>query len=519
MAVLDPRGLPVEERGVVVTSPGFSGSFTVQDPYLPGTRSLAAGVGEPLTGALAELGFEEQLSLEIEPEPTALEGAATRSVEAERPRLDLQVPAPGEAFGQLILMVDDATGALSWHFAAHLESGIAGGGADRRGVTRGAEERVTYRLDGTLDVAPGALPGSGAPGDGGPRGGAGTRGLAGTLGRKILKVLVFRLLDKAAGRVADFFVHRWEAHHRPHRLRSFTADDHGLPGGEPLAANRLAAWAGSPALLFLHGTLSRADRAFGSLPAAVVGDLHRHYGERVFAFDHPTASVTPADNAAELLRQLPSGAGLELDVIAHSRGGLVARELVERPKSLELDPATLRLRRVVFVATPNRGTAFCNVGYLGFLLDVLTNLVGVVQGNPVLDLLEVITAVAKQLAVGALGGLEGLTAMDPQGPYLARLNQASGRAAVYTAAASDFEPRPGMTVARRLRDRFTDALFRGAPNDLVVPTEGVYGANGASGFPIPASETLLFPGPDGVDHSGFWERPRLHQALLRWLPG
>jgi hypothetical protein len=351
------------------------------------------------------------------------------------------------------------------------------------------------------------------------RGGAGTRGLAGTLGRKILKVLVFRLLDEAAGRVADLFVHRWETHHRPHRLRSFTPDDHGLPGGEALDAGRLAAWAGAPGLLFLHGTLSRSDRAFGSLPAAVVEDLHRHYGGRVFAFDHPTASVTPADNAAELARQLPAGAGLELDVVAHSRGGLVARELVERPESLGLDGATLRLRRVVFVATPNRGTAFCNVRYLGFLLDVLTNLIGVVQGNPVLDALEVITAVAKQLAVGALGGLEGLTAMDPRGPYLGRLNQASGRAAVYTAAASDFEPRPGMPVARRLRDRFTDALFRGEPNDLVVPTEGVYGANGASGFPIPASETLLFPGLDGVDHSGFWERPRLHQALLRWLPG
>lgn len=55
------------------------------------------------------------------------------------------------------------------------------------------------------------------------------------------------------------------------------------------------------------------------------------------------------------------------------------------------------------------------------------------------------------------------------------------------------------------------------PNDLVVPTKGVYAANGATGFPI--EEIVTFAPSDAVDHSGFWTKPATLEAFDRWLTG
>ncbi|WUI60523.1 hypothetical protein OG774_22620 [Actinomycetospora sp. NBC_00405] len=55
--------------------------------------------------------------------------------------------------------------------------------------------------------------------------------------------------------------------------------------------------------------------------------LERAYDGRIIAFDHPTASVPPEQNAKALLRLIPDDVHLELDIVCHSRGGLVARIL------------------------------------------------------------------------------------------------------------------------------------------------------------------------------------------------
>ena len=87
------------------------------------------------------------------------------------------------------------------------------------------------------------------------------------------------------------------------------------------------------ALLFVHGTFSSCD-AFHDLPPAVMEELSARYGGRLFAFDHPTLSDDPAANAEYLLAQLPAGTSLTVDIVCHSRGGLVAREIApETPAS------------------------------------------------------------------------------------------------------------------------------------------------------------------------------------------
>lgn len=125
--------------------------------------------------------------------------------------------------------------------------------------------------------------------------------------------------------------------------------------------------------------------------------------------------------------------------------------------------------------------------------------------------------VVKQIAVGVLGGLDGLTAMAPDGDYLQDfLNRpSSALSATYRAIASNFEPHSEAGLARFARDRLTDLVFSNHPNDLIVPTEGVYTANGASGFPI--ADPLVFRAEDAIDHSSYWDTPRTLQAFDTWL--
>ena len=63
---------------------------------------------------------------------------------------------------------------------------------------------------------------------------------------------------------------------------------------------------------------------FGRLPDETVAERHWRYGGRVFAFDYFTLSHSPTENVAELAARMPDDLRLEVDVVSHSRGGLVA---------------------------------------------------------------------------------------------------------------------------------------------------------------------------------------------------
>ena len=80
-----------------------------------------------------------------------------------------------------------------------------------------------------------------------------------------------------------------------------------------------------PHLVLLHGTLSTAKEAFGELQKggkAIWGELFELYGGQVLALEHKTLSVNPIQNAIDFLEQCSEG--IKIDIISHSRGGLVA---------------------------------------------------------------------------------------------------------------------------------------------------------------------------------------------------
>ena len=67
-----------------------------------------------------------------------------------------------------------------------------------------------------------------------------TRGILGAIGKKVLKVLVFPLVDPILGKVGDHFAKRWEAKNRLNRVRWMTVDGYRSSVADPFTA---ADWA------------------------------------------------------------------------------------------------------------------------------------------------------------------------------------------------------------------------------------------------------------------------------------
>ena len=485
---LQPNGNPVRVGGITLRTPGLTGVATSHLPAGPATRSASQGTGA-LESALRNEGMRTTETIEIgqtREVPTA--AARTRSTSFGEPAIEVEVPDPGEQWGQVILYTDEA-GVTTWNFARDE--------ANRIDATRGRGTR-TYVIRRRVNSAE-AQPG--------------TRGLVGMVGMKVLKVLAFPLLDPVVGEVSDFFAGLWEAKKRPYRVRLFTPDDYAAPNVAPISDSDWQRLSRGRALMLVHGTFSRAHTAFGSLPREYVAALDRRYRGRVFAFDHFTLSEDPRQNVEWLTQQIPAGLSLDLDIISHSRGGLVSRVLAERQAQLSLGDRSLRIRRIVFVATPNAGTVLANPGYIGDFIDAYTNILNFFPDNGVTETLEAIIAVVKQIAVAAAKGLDGLSSMRPEGPFLTELNQTPRVGTRYFALASNYEPSDTGLIAYA-KDVLLDKIFA-ADNDLIVPTAGVWDHNGSGQFPI--AQRHIFAAGAGVAHSGFFGDATARERILGWL--
>src|SRR5690606_10432499 len=170
MPDLQPNGNPVRLGRTTLRTPGLAGVATSHTPNSAGMRSAELATAD-LEAALASESMKTMETIEIAGTREAPAGAAgTRSTSHGEPAIELTVPDPGASWGQVVLAVDES-GVATWSFAR-----------DARGdldVTRGGETR-TYLIP--RRVAPALGP-------------AETRGLIGAAGKKLLKVLVFPLVD------------------------------------------------------------------------------------------------------------------------------------------------------------------------------------------------------------------------------------------------------------------------------------------------------------------------------------
>jgi pimeloyl-ACP methyl ester carboxylesterase len=487
---LDPYGGDTQVGDIVLRAAGVGGTVKVSTPSVGETRAETLG-SDALANALDNQNVDTDYIIEISDtqEVDVGAGVSTRSTVAGHKGIEIEVPSAGEAYGQ-ILLVTDENGLASWHLPKDVDGKLD-----------------TMRAGGTVTFL---IPGYGAETAEEGK----TRGALGFLGRKIVRALSFKLMDMAIGRVGEYFVTKWEQKNRPYRVREFNSMNY---RDNTVAAITPAFWrklGEGPALLFIHGTFSRASTAFYELPAELLDGLSDTYRGRVFAFDHPTLSANPTENAAFLVENMPDGISLDVDIVCHSRGGHVSRVLAENQNQLPIGNRSLKVRQVVFVACPNDGTILTEPKYMGHFIDSYTNILSVLPDNVITDTLEVIITVLKQMAVGVLKGLDGLQAMNPKSDYMKEvLNSGPALDIRYRAISADFEP-GDLKFKPLAADLLMDKIFK-EMNDLVVPTEGVYRGNGDPMFPI--DEILQLDRQEGVHHGSYFSNIKVLKQLERWL--
>lgn len=483
-------GKAIEVGGLTLRTPGLRG-FADAVRTNRGAMRSAQLITEDLDQALADAGLETQNAVVLKEtrETLGAPTAGTRSTAAGEPALEVVAPAPGKDYGQVLLATDES-GVMTWSFAVE---------EDPTPTVRGPAGTRTYLV---RRHTPGSPPTESA-----------SRGLVGAIGNKVLKVLAFKLIDEVAGRVGEHYVGRWEAAKRPYRVREFLPANYTSADAPLVEGDRWHQLGAGRALLFVHGTFSRAHTGFGLLPTAFIEQMHERYGGRVFAFDHFTLSQDPRTNVEWLIDQIPDRAKLDVDIICHSRGGLVSRELAERQAELSLGSRSITVRRIAFVGSPNNGTVLADPKHFGDLIDTYTSLLNLAPDTGVLEVIQTVISVVKQIAVGTLEGLDGLTSMRPGGDFLKGLNKETPASGTYFALASNYEPEKG-GFTDSLADVLADAIF-GSENDLVVPTGGVSEANGSPLFPIERLHT--FPATDGIQHTRYFQDTVAQEKLTEWM--
>ncbi|MCA9285384.1 MAG: hypothetical protein KDA22_09230 [Phycisphaerales bacterium] len=290
------------------------------------------------------------------------------------------------------------------------------------------------------------------------------------------------------------------------------------PADAPPAKGRILVW--------VHGTFSNNESTLESLTAtpegkAFVRDALREY-DAVLGFDHPTLGVSPTLNALDLARYL-SSTEAELHVVAHSRGGLVARWCLDAA----LPPR--KGTRAVLVGSPIAGTSLAAPGRIRDAMSLVTNLGRTLQtiggfaatAMPLLHaplvVLRIVGSVTGVLAktpvvdagLALVPGLAGQSAAR-NNPELARLAKRLPYAeTTYSIVRSNFEPEaPGWRFWRWFRkdalfDAGADWLFQG-PNDLVVDCDSM---SGFAGPALPAARIHDFGTSRDVHHCNYFRQP------------
>jgi hypothetical protein len=431
-------------------------------------------------------------AVEAKPRASAIRRGLTSRV------LDLSVPIEPEE--GCVLVARHPSGALTFH-APDTECIET-----RRGATAGpgvARFRIPVRSARIPDGA--------------------RRGVADMILKKLIKITVLKIVDKIVDLALPFLARKWEEH---------TWKKQGLSEGwlrvdaASLQSGKLTPWkpvapafAGGRSLLLLHGTFSNAASAFSKLAAGPFFErIRASYGDRIFAFDHFTISRVPEENAQMLVSALPPGPDhFEFDVITHSRGGLVLRNLVERSAALGENGRRFQLGHAVLVASPNEGTPLATPVRWEKTVGWVANILGEFPDNPFTTAADWIAESIVWLARHASGGLPGIGSMDGSGDLIATLQAPPAPAPnAYSALVANYSPDPN--VWEKLLDVGIDGFF-GLANDLVVPTDGGWHVDKGPESYIPAERIGCFGaggnlGPHTVNHLNFFGQPAAVNFLV-----
>lgn len=335
---------------------------------------------------------------------------------------------------------------------------------------------------------------------------------------KVGKVFVDKAVSFVLPKLAAAFEKAaWEKRHLQEGWLKVTKDTlatGALASGAPSVMDR--------SLLLIHGTFSNAASAFGSLAKSQFFEsVASLYGDRIFAFNHFTVSRTPEENARMLLNGLPDKT-FTFDVITHSRGGLVLRNLVERATVFGPLARRFKLGNAVLVASPNEGTPLATPARWQDTVGWIANLLELFPDNPFTTGAEFVANGLVWLARHASGDLPGISSMDGHGQLIAELEAPPGPPPdAYSALVSNYSPTAN--VLQRMIDTGVDQFF-GSANDLVVPTEGGWRVDHSGVTYIPGARIGCYGRGgnltlDSVTHIDFFSRQETVDFLVTALAG
>lgn len=478
--------------GYTLRAPGLKGTVRVHGTKASGSRGpemSSSAFNEALSNARIDEVTIIELIVSSAPIPSAT--APIRGPDGAD-AFELQVPDIGPEYGQIVLSIDEA-GAMHWHFP--LENNLS----VQTSAVRGANGSKVFRIPREVATPPAVTDTE-------------KRGLVSMIGRKILKVLIYPISDAVLGPLTHLAVSKWEGSKRPHGIRRF------LPGDRtPITSSDWSKLTQGRALLFVHGTFSTSEAGFGDLPEDTLRELARRYENRLFAFDHPSLSVDPEANSKWFFSQMPSEVSLDLDIICHSRGGLVSRYMCGLSTQFGVEPARFKVKRLVLAGVPNQGTLLANPEHMVEFLDRMTTALNIFPSNGVSDVMEALLTVVKVIGHAGLTSLKGLAAMKPGNALLEKLDQSPIHGCTFYGIGGDFEPTvSGLGAAFcKAADSLVDRVFDNSPNDLVVPTDGMRAWG--SIVQIPDDRFLTYPQNRGVMHTNYFPQPETSASLLNWL--
>jgi pimeloyl-ACP methyl ester carboxylesterase len=394
---------------------------------------------------------------------------------------------------------------------------------------------------------------------------ASSRGIVGWV-LKALKVVEVDVAAQSALTIARKFEDKIEAPKRRgpgfYRCGMVSGDFALHDAGASIDADRL--------LLFIHGTASSTWGSFGELwsPArsATLAGLKAIYGENVFALDHRSITESPITNALALAKELRKRVrkGARIDVISHSRGGLVGElvcrmniagggvpfegideklvadtdwlksdanldkhDLAKAKKALEGAAAELKslgnelknlakdgvaVNRFVRVACPALGTSLVS-RRLDRWVQILANVGALAAkttpiGELVDSLGDFITAVLHQKTKPH--ELPGIAAMLPDAGFISMVNNPTREiGSRLVVIAGDIEPEG---IWQRLLTLIADKFYAGE-HDLVVNTGSMYG-----GAPREQGAALLsYHAGAAVSHFNYFKNEASAQAIVTAL--
>ena len=293
-----------------------------------------------------------------------------------------------------------------------------------------------------------------------------------------------------------------------------------------------------PYLLFIHGTNSNSEGAFGDLldfrQFGLWNTIISNYGDNILTFDHKTFTQSPLENVEELLQLLPANCILHL--ITHSRGGLLGdilarcnagntnvgfsdiemSLLAEGQKKCMAAINTLArkknitVQKFIRVASPSMGTSLL-ADRLDHYLNTALNFIGISTGmttNPVYIALKTLLAqvAATKSKVDVLPGIE---AMVPDSPFIKMLNNPAN---VIEAPLTVLSGNCTMHVELKALLVILTKLYFRRKNDMVVDTWSMY-------FGTPRKKDIWFFLDDskGADHIHYFRSKDSQEAMVRAL--